>query len=198
MMHHDSGAYEEDLEDDEAPALEALAKLEEVIVRVSWFSRLGQPLGDDVLALAQAYLDQLGFPDATPVPAGDWDEAAYAAENTDLNSEGWEVEEQLRADLSREALLYTDEAALAEALDRITQLAGSQALEAAQTASTLWPVADDAMVDVAIGHAVQAAYHAGLVLAAQAVEDHPFALKFQLFERGHWPIALTGRSFHIF
>lgn len=192
----DNGSYED--HDDEASALLALSRLEEVIARISWFSRLGRPLDDTAHALAQTYLDQLGFPDATPVMAGDWEEAAFAAENIDLNSEAWEVEEQLRADLSREALLYSEEAALADALDQITQLAGSQALEAAQTAATLWPIDDDATIEVAVGQAVQAAYHAGLVLAAQAVENHPFALRFQLFEYGHWPIALTGRSFHIF
>ena len=203
-MTEDDSEIEDDFDEDDHDeenddhALNALVKLADVIRKIRWFGYLGQPLDIETESLTQSYLGQLGFPDAFPIVVEDWEDAAFAAETTDHNSEAWEVEEQLRADLSQEALLYTDEAVLTEALDRITAVAGGLAMEAATSAASLWAVHDPQIIDIAAGHAVQSCYQAGLVLAAQAVEDHPFALKFQLFEKGRWPIALTGRSLHIF
>jgi hypothetical protein len=186
------------LDDDQLAALTAVRRLGEVVSRVPWFSRIGLPLSAEERDLAQRYLDMLGFPDASPTPVEDWTEAGDAASNLDLNSEGWEVEEQLRADLSREALDYFDEDTLADTLSFITEAAGPVAVEAIAGAASLWPIEDDAVIEAATGAAVQICYQAALVLAAQAVEDHPFALKFRLFELGRWPISLSGRSFNIF
>ncbi len=186
------------LEEDRQSALQAIGRLEQVINGLPWFSRLGQPLRAEERDVAQRYLDMLGFPDAEAILAEDWTEAGFAAENPDFDSEGWEVEEQLRADLSREALTYFDEASLTDALARIADAAGPIVLDAAAHAASLWAVEDGTIIDAAAGQAVQACYCAGLVLAAQAVEDHPFALKFRLLEMGRWPIGLSGRTFHIF
>lgn len=187
-----------DLDEDQAAALTAIRRLAEVVGRMPWFSRIGTPLAAEERDLAQRYLEMLGFPDASPVTVEDWSEAGDAASNLDLNSEAWEVEEQLRADLGREALAYFDEMTLSDTLSFITESAGGLIVEAVQSAASLWPVEDDEVIEAAIGAAVQACYQAALVLAAQAVEDHPFALKFRLFERGRWPIGLSGRSFNIF
>ncbi|MFN3230620.1 MAG: hypothetical protein ACE363_00520 [Alphaproteobacteria bacterium] len=186
------------LEEDRQTALMAIGRLGQVVGGLPWFSRLGQPLSQDEEAMAQRYLDMLGFPDAVPVMTEDWAEAGVAAENPDFDSEGWEVEEQLRADLSREALTYFDETELGDALAKIADTAGPVVLDAGASAASLWAVEDGSIIDAAAGQAVQACYCAGLVLAAQAVEDHPFALKFRLFEMGRWPIGLSGRTFHIF
>jgi hypothetical protein len=165
---------------------------------VPWFSRIGLPMTPEERDLAQRYLDMLGFPDASPAAVEDWTDAGDAASNTDLNSEGWEVEEQLRADLSREALDYFDEETLSDTLSFITETAGPIVVEAIASAASLWPIEDEMVIEAATGAAVQICYQAALVLAAQAVEDHPFALKFRLFELGRWPIGLSGRSFNIF
>ena len=186
------------LDDDQLAALTAIRRLGEVVTRIPWFSRIGQPFSAEELDLAQRYLDMLGCPDASPAPWEDWTEAGDAADSTDLNSEGWEVEEQLRADLSREALAFFDEETLSDTLTYVTETAGPVAVEAIASAASLWPVEDDAVIEAATGAAVQACYQAALVLAAQAVEEHPFALKFRLFELGRWPIGLSGRSFNIF
>ena len=186
------------LDEDQLAALTAIRRLAEVVSRVPWFSRIGLPLNPEERDLAQRYLDMLGFPDASPAPVEDWTDAGDAASNTDLNSEGWEVEEQLRADLSREALDYFDEETLSDTLSFVTETAGPVVVESIASAASLWPVEDDAVIEAATGAAVQICYQAALVLAAQAVEDHPFALKFRLFELGRWPIGLSGRSFNIF
>jgi hypothetical protein len=188
----------DDFDEDQLAALTAIRRLGDVVARIPWFSRIGQPLSDEERDLAQRYLDMLGFPDAAPATVEDWTEAGDAADSTDLNSEGWEVEEQLRADLSREALDYFDEDTLSDTLAYITETAGPLVVEAIGSAASLWPVEDDAVIEAATGAAVQACYTAALVLAAQAVEEHPFALKFRLFELGRWPIGLSGRSFNIF
>jgi hypothetical protein len=186
------------LDDDQLAALTAIRRLGEVVSRVPWFSRIGLPLSAEERDLAQRYLDMLGFPDASPAPVEDWTDAGDAASNTDLNSEGWEVEEQLRADLSREALDFFDEETLSDTLSFITETAGPVVVEGIAGAASLWPIEDEAVIEAATGAAVQICYQAALVLAAQAVEDHPFALKFRLFEMGRWPIGLSGRSFNIF
>lgn len=186
------------LDDDQLAALTAIRRLGEVVGRVPWFSRIGLPLSAEERDLAQRYLDMLGFPDASPAPVEDWTDAGDAASNTDLNSEAWEVEEQLRADLSREALDFFDEETLSDTLSFITETAGPVIVEGIAGAASLWPIEDDAVIEAATGAAVQMCYQAALVLAAQAVEDHPFALKFRLFELGRWPIGLSGRSFNIF
>eukprot|EP00611_Tribonema_gayanum_P008694 TRINITY_DN18284_c0_g1_i1.p1 TRINITY_DN18284_c0_g1~~TRINITY_DN18284_c0_g1_i1.p1 ORF type:complete len:196 (+),score=59.31 TRINITY_DN18284_c0_g1_i1:499-1086(+) len=186
------------LDDDQLAALTAIRRLGEVVGRVPWFSRIGLPLSAEERDLAQRYLDMLGFPDASPAPVEDWTDAGDAASNTDLNSEGWEVEEQLRADLSREALEFFDEETLSDTLSFITETAGPVVVEGIAGAASLWPIEDEAVIEAATGAAVQMCYQAALVLAAQAVEDHPFALKFRLFELGRWPIGLSGRSFNIF
>jgi hypothetical protein len=36
------------------------------------------------------------------------------------------------------------------------------------------------------------------VLAAGAPASHPFALKYNLFEAGHWPLAVVGNRFDLF
>jgi acyl carrier protein len=185
-------------DEDQHAALTAIRRLGEVVTRIPWFSRIGLPLDDEERDLAQRYLDMLGFPDAAPVTVGDWTEAGDAADSIDLNSEGWEVEEQLRADLSREALEWFDEDTLSDTLDYVTQTAGPVVVETIASAASLWPIEDDAVIEAATGAAVQACYQAALVLAAQAVEEHPFALRFRLFELGRWPVGLSGRSFNIF
>ena len=64
----------------------------------------------------------------------------------------------------------------------------------------------------ASGSASQACHHAALTLLAAGIDDpyadpddppvdpdnHPFMLRFRLFERGRWPLGITGNSLNIF
>jgi hypothetical protein len=197
-MDEEEEALAEGLDEDQIAALKAIRRLGEVVVRIPWFSRIGQPLDETEEGIARRYLDMLGFPDAAALTVADWEEAADAAANLDMNSEGWEVEEQLRADLSREALNYFDEESLSNTLAYVTERVGPVLVESIESAASLWPVGEDEIIEAATGAAVQACFEAALVLAAQAVEEHPFALKFRLFELGRWPIGLSGRSLNIF
>lgn len=198
MDEEEEEALAEGLDEDQIAALKAIRRLGEVVVRIPWFSRIGQPLDETEEDIARRYLDMLGFPDAAALTVADWEEAADAAANLDMNSEGWEVEEQLRADLSREALNYFDEESLSNTLAHVTERVGPVLVESIESAASLWPVGEDEIIEAATGAAVQTCFEAALVLAAQAVEEHPFALKFRLFELGRWPIGLSGRSLNIF
>ena len=42
-----------------------------------------------------------------------------------------------------------------------------------------------------------AAYAAALALAAHAGDQHPFAVKFRLYEAGRWPLGILGGVLHI-
>ena len=59
-------------------------------------------------------------------------------------------------------------------------------------------IEDQELIRATAGSALQSCHQAALVLAAGEEDTHPFALKYRLFEHGHWPIAITGSSFNIF
>jgi hypothetical protein len=59
-------------------------------------------------------------------------------------------------------------------------------------------VADMALIRAAAGAATQACYQAALVLAAGAEAEHPFAIKFRLYEAGRWPLGIVGMTFNVF
>ena len=52
----------------EIPTLAALRGFADEACRRPWFTELGEPLGDSVKAMARAYLDGLGYPDAEAAP----------------------------------------------------------------------------------------------------------------------------------
>jgi len=64
----------------EMPALALLRDFARVVADIPWFTELGTPLSGDSKTTGQAYLDQLGFPDARPARISNWDDATIAAE----------------------------------------------------------------------------------------------------------------------
>ena len=94
---------EEDLDLGEFPGLRALARFARLVPDLGWFQNLGNELDEDEIEWAEAYLAEMGFPDSTVAPVGDWEEAAAAAASADWNSPWWEAEEGLRAALMVEA-----------------------------------------------------------------------------------------------
>lgn len=166
---------------------------------VRWFSAVGQKMDAPLRQLSARYLDALGFPDCTLAPISDWREAEEAAESTGVDLSAFDAEEQLRMALEGDALALCGEDALSVAFAHIQSVAVAAASEGATNAARMWGVPGDEVIAAAVGAAVQAAHEAGLLLlSGRAEEDHPFALKFALFERGRWPIGLTGMSFHVF
>jgi hypothetical protein len=178
--------------------LVAVARFARSIDCVPWFGALGKASGDATRADAEAYLAALGFPDVFVGEVPGWEEAEAAATNPDWNPDWWEAEEQLRAGLTADAVGLVGETELATALTHITAQAAEVIPDAAQGAAAHTGLTDDELVRAAVGSATQACYNAALVLAAAAEPDHAFALKFRLFEAGHWPIGIIGVTFHLF
>ena len=196
----------------EIPVLTALRNFADEVVRLPWFTELGEIPDSRTKILARAYLDALGYPDADAVPVLNWDDALDAAASLDLNSEAWEAEEQLRAGLAATALQGISEEGLGVMLTHIASTLGPVLQDHVEEAIYMADELPDNIVDLAIGAGQQAAHGAALVLAAAAVEamladdmalgeealNHPLMLKYRLFEQGRWPIALTGRTLNLF
>ena len=96
----------------EIPTLAILRSFADEVCHQPWFTELGEPLGGSVKDMARAYLDGLGYPDAEAAPMMNWDDALDAALSLDINSAGWEAEEQLRAALVDAALTQVSEEGL--------------------------------------------------------------------------------------
>jgi hypothetical protein len=190
--------FEDDAELSDWPGLQAVASFARMVAEVGWFGRLGAEIESDEIDWAERYLQGLGFPDVDVAPVADWEEAEAAARNPDWNSDWWEAEEQLRAALLADAIERSDEETVMLALTHVASQASEAVLLAAEAAAARFGVEDEALIRAAAGAATQACYHAALVLAAEADEEHPFALKYRLYESGRWPLGVIGRSFNLF
>ena len=194
---------DEAIDPEDYPTLVAVARFARALERIDWFAALGAPLTEDEEDEARAYLQALGFPDAVVVPVADWDEAESCAANPEWNTAWWEAEEALRAALIADALALLEEDEVGAALNDVTARASEQVGGAAAEAAAREGVADEALIRAAAGAAIQASYQAALVyLARPALDDerdeHPFAIKFRLYEAGRWPLGVVGSSFNIF
>ena len=185
-----------DIED--YPTLRSVVRFNKLLPSIPWFSSLGDPLSPEALATARDYMDALGFPDAFVAEIEDWDDAAYAAANPDWNTDWWEAEEQLRMGLTAEALELISEEDLNLALTHVSATASPVISNAVEALSDGMGIEDMELVRAITGSAVQTCHQAALVLAAGEEDTHPFALKYKLYELGHWPIAISGNSFNIF
>lgn len=185
---------------DEIPLLYKARAFAESIADPAFFSRLGEPLDSRELALARAYLDGLGFPEAEPAEMGDWSDAIAAAETLDRDPLAWEAEEMQRAALVEQALERLDEQALQAALTLVAAKIGEVARDAAEASAALDDVYDETVVNAAAGGLVQAAHGAVLVLLAEAEDEeppHPFLARWRLYVRGRWPVGVAGATYNI-
>ncbi len=191
---------EDDIDEvfDDLPSLKSVAPFVALASNVRWFRALGEDPDFETVAIARAYAEALGFPDAEPGFLADWEEAADAAENTEVNSPAWEAEEQLRAALTDDVLAVLDEQTLEMVMTHVTGAVSETIEESAGEAARDLRIFDEEFVRATSGAAVQAAFQAALAAMTGAEEDHPFALRFQLFEKGRWPIGIIGNSFLIF
>jgi hypothetical protein len=180
------------------PSLKSIAPFLAVAENVHWFRTLGERPYKETKTAARDYADLLGFPEADPVFLPEWEDAAAAAENTEYNSPAWEAEEQQRAILTADVLDVIDEHTLEMVMTHIVSTLTPIIDEAAQEAAQYLRIDDDEFVRAASGAAVQACYQAALVGLAAPEDEHPFVKRFEVFEAGHWPIAIIGNSFLIF
>jgi len=180
------------------PGLVLVSRFTKLIPRTDWFRYVGEPLEYDVVDRSRAYLAALGFPEATPAAVEDWQEAAHSLETNDWNSPFWEVEQQLMAALSVEISETVDPELLEMVLARVTSAASEYVSEGAIAAADRYGMHDEELLKAAIGEGVQACYQAALVIAAGVGDDHPFKLKYQIYETGWWPLGVMGNTFNIF
>ncbi len=186
-----------DLEED-YPTLLQVSRFASLLKTTKWFSHIGEDLNSQLVKNSRQYLEALGFPDSYPAQVDDWADAIHCLETNDWNSPAWEAEEQLTASLITEALEFIEEDVLEVALTNITSKASTHITAAIEQASIRWAFNDDEILRAAMGQAVQACYQAALVIAVGGEEDHPFALKFSLYEKGHWPLGIAGNTLNIF
>jgi hypothetical protein len=183
---------------DDYPSLKSLAPFIAVAENVHWFRTLGDRPYAETQTVARDYCDLLGFPEADPVFLPEWEDAAAAAENTDYNSPAWEAEEQQRAVLTSDVLDLIAEDVLEMVMTHMASALTPVINAAAQEAAEFLRIDDEEFVRAAAGAAVQACYQAALVGLVSPEDEHPFAKRFEVFEAGHWPIAIIGNSFLIF
>lgn len=194
----------EDVDDGEMPGeeaiegLRAVARMARLIPAIGWFGAVGQPLEPSEIADAESYIEGLGFLGAHVAGIESWPAAAAAAQDPDWSPEWWEAEEQARAALLEAAQGLYPEHDLMVALTHVSTKAGEVAHGKAAIAAARAGIADEALIRAAAGAAAQAAYQAALVLAADGDAEHPFAVKFRLFEAGRWPLGLVGNTFNLF
>jgi len=189
-----------DLEELEAeiPLLVGIREFAEEAEHLPWFSRVGRRLDGEDKALARDFLDGLGLVHAEPARLQTWQDAADAAETLGLSSEGWEIEEGLRAALTEETLTRLTEDALHFANQALADRLSRPIRAAVYTMADMWQIDDEEFLNAAVGAGLQAAHTVVLALACDAEYDHPFRRKFALFARGRWPVGIAGQSLNIF
>ena len=179
------------------PAIAVIRRFASAASQVRWFVRLGDVLSADERKDARAYLDGLGFAHAEPARVSNWEDAAAAAASLDWDSDGWAAEEGLRADLTYQALetLSDEEFEVVSSftLSTVTPMIKAAADEMAEFSE----LEDRAILNAAVGSAVQATHAAMLVLLA-GEEDHAFSARYRLFTHGRWPIGVAGMTLNIF
>jgi hypothetical protein len=198
----DDNTQEDDFEDfdvsEEYPTLMMVARFADMLATTDWFHHIGEEVSPDLIKAGRDYLEALGFPEGYPAEVPDWDDAIACIETGGWNSPAWEAEEQLAASLISDALEFIEEDVLEVALTNVSSKASEHITNAVESASMKWGIDDEELLRAAIGQAVQCCYQAALVIAAEGEEDHPFALKFRLYESGHWPLGVAGTTLNIF
>lgn len=187
-------------------ALRAIARLARLAGGINWFGACGQPLQTADIDLLNAYCAAIGVFDPQPDQPADWSALSDILREPDWDAEIWQAEEQaMQALVAELAAQDVPEHDLLVALEHAGVKATEAVREKLESLMDAAGFADDDLLEAGIQAATQAAQQAGLVLAKQALigdatseEEHPFALKFRLFERGHWPLGLVGGSFRIF
>jgi hypothetical protein len=189
---------------DDLDSLRAVARLAKLVGSLPWFAAVGRKLTAAEIGDAEAYVAGIGFDGMQVAGIENWLAASAAAQAPDWGDDWWQAEQQMQNALLEQALQQTDEHDLEVALTHVSTRAGEVAHEHAAKMAARQGVSDPALLKVAAGAAAQAAYQAALVLAARSLEteaeegEHPFAIKFRLFEAGRLPLGIVGGTFNLF
>jgi len=179
------------------PAIALVRRFTSGASRSPWFARLGDPLSEDDLEAAEAYLSTLGFGDATPARVGTWEDAIAAAESLDWDRVGWARDESMRAGLTAQALETLTPEEFEVVASYVTSTVAPQIKAAADEVARLSDLEDAEILTAAVGAGIQGTYSALLVLLA-GEEGHPFTHRYRLFTRGRWPMGVAGMTLNIF
>lgn len=180
------------------PEVPVLSEFAAGLSAVSWFAAVGDPPTAAEPETAASYLAGLGLSDVDLAWAADWAQAEALTNDAGWSDAWWQAEDRARQDLLGPAHDRLGERPLMAALDRIMRTASDAVMGPAAMAAARAGVADQALIRVAAGAATQACYQAGLALAAEAASDHPFRVKFRLFQSGRWPLGLIDGRFYVF
>ena len=164
----------------------------------SWFAAVGEPLTPSESADAAGYLAGLGLAGARVAEVADWGAAGAAVRDSAWDRRWWDAVERERKLLLHAARKKHGGDPVMAALSKATQAASDLVAGRAAEAAAARGVADPGLVKAAAGAGIESAYQAALALAAGAPADHPFRLRFSLFEAGHWPLALIAGRFDVF
>jgi hypothetical protein len=191
--------------EDDLDGLRAVARLAKLVGSMPWFAAVGRKLTAAEINDAEAYVAGIGFAEMQVAGLENWLAASAAAQAPDWGDDWWQTEQQMQTALLDEALQHTDEYDLEVALAHVSTRAGEVAHDHAVKMAARQGVSDPDLLKVAAGAAAQAAYQAALVLAARGGgvsdddgEEHPFAIKFRLFEAGRLPLGIVGSTFNLF
>ena len=178
--------------------LQVAKSLVQQIPRESWFAAVGEPLTGSEESEAKAYVTALAIADVEVVGVTDWEGARRVVNDPNWDSRWWQTEEDERSRLKRELDTALSEHALLASLTDITQAASAVVHGAAAIAAGRAGYANSGMTRAAAGAATQACYLAALAKAARASTDHLFALKYNLFAAGRWPLGIVDGKLHLF
>ncbi|VAV87658.1 hypothetical protein MNBD_ALPHA06-166 [hydrothermal vent metagenome] len=188
---------------DEIPHLMRARAFADGLAAAPLFGRTGQKLDEQDREMAQLYAQNLGFPHIEPARLLHFAEALGAAESSHDDPETWEAEEQLRAALHMEALRITSEEGASALLQLVAGQTAEIARERAKDAFSHLPQmtsSEDAM-NCLVGHVSRAAHCMALAILSDtdtSQPEHPFVLRWGLFNRGRWPVGITGSSFNLY
>lgn len=155
----------------------------------SWFSVLGEPLGESEREDIAAWLRGLGLDAGTEVQqVGSWEEASSLTHQA--TGEWWMREEAERKRLEPLAKLSLSDRDLITVTDT---LHGAAAVAAARAGN-----AEAGLIKAAAGAAFYAVYQHRIAQAAGEPDTHPFTRKYALFAGGRWPLGLVGGRYAIF
>ncbi len=186
---------------DEIPHLMRAKAFADSLSAAPLFSRIGQKLDPADLDLSERYVQNLGFPHAEQARLVHLAEALGAAEASGEDPDAWETEEQLRAHLHMEALALTSEEGATALLQLVSGLASDIARTTVMEHFEHSPHFDETALNAMVGHVVQSAHCMALAILSNMDEeqpDHPFILRWSLFNRGRWPVGIAGSSFNLF
>ncbi|MBL4616360.1 MAG: hypothetical protein JKY46_01570 [Robiginitomaculum sp.] len=186
---------------DEIPHLLRAKAFADSLSATPLFSRVGTKLDDHDRELATLYGQNLGFSHVFPARLLHLSEAIGAAEANDYDPEAWECEEQLRASLHAQALLQTSEEGAAALLQLVASEVSQIAKDVAEDTFSHSPHINEAAINCIIGHVAQAAHCMALAILSNTDvvdPDHPFVLRWSLFNRGRWPVGIVGSSYNLY